>query len=105
AWFAVFDGPPTGDVSDATTYGTNTINLTGVMRDPDDPSAIRLTLAVPVSPGNVPHVRYMPPPGQLPQFAGQNPEVWTTIANGAVRGAESGLPLPTFGPLAAMWVP
>lgn len=88
-YFTVYDGPPNpGDV-DVEVYGTNTIAITDVRRDPGNDHAVRITLAS--SPTVTPYVRYMRP------FVDSDtaPRI-----EDVVRGEASGLPLPAFGPIA-----
>ncbi len=88
-YFTVYDGPPDpGDV-DAEVYGTNTVAITDVRRDPANDHAVRITLAS--SPSTTPYVRYMRP------FVDS---VTAPRIQDVVRGEASGLPLPAFGPIA-----
>ncbi|MDF1522167.1 MAG: sialate O-acetylesterase [Trueperaceae bacterium] len=93
SYFRVFDGDP-GRIDDAG-YGTNVLPIASVARHPSDPTSVRITLAA--TPAGIPFVRYMAPPA-LPY----EPTAWETVAAGVVRAAEGGLPLPAFGPLAAV---
>ncbi|MFO7545518.1 MAG: sialate O-acetylesterase, partial [Trueperaceae bacterium] len=88
SYFTVYDGPPSPDNIDAVTYGTNTVTITDVRRDPSNDHAIRITLA---SSSTNPYVRYMRPFVDS-VTAPRIPDV--------VRSADSGLPLPAFGPIA-----
>jgi len=100
-YFTVFDGPPNGSLDDVATYGDNTIPIASVVRDPADPSAVRLTLER--APGSTPFVRYMALPGVGPSTTTPTaPETWDVMAPGVVVADEGGLPLPAFGPLAAI---
>ena len=97
AFFTVFDGPPAGELADVD-YGTNTIPIVEVSRDPSDTRSVLLELSRQPSAGRAPHVRYMPPAAVAP------PSTWNLIATNVVRAAGSGpggvgLPLPTFGPM------
>src|SRR5690606_30743361 len=86
-YFTVYDGPPNPDDVDAEVYGTNTVTITDVRRDPGNDHAIRITLA---STSTNPYVRYMRPfvdSTSAPRIAD------------VVRSADSGLPLPAFGPI------
>ena len=98
--FTVFDGPPSGSLDDVGSYGSNVIGIASVVRDAGDPTAVRLTLSR--VPTQTPHVRYMARPNLKPitdNSTPADPDVWETVADGVVRGADGGLPLPTFGPL------
>jgi hypothetical protein len=105
ALFTLFDGAPVGDLDSSTDfagYGTNTIDISSVVRDPADPTAVRITLAR--APAATPHVRYMAVAGLGPNSGNttpSQPELWEIVASGTVRAADGGLPLPTFGPLPA----
>ena len=101
AYVTVFDGRPNGVVSESSDppTGTNVITVDSVVRDPDDPTRVRITLAsTPTSPDG-PHVLYMAPPG----IAGS---LESTVKRDLVRAAagigeaDLGLPLPAFGALA-----
>ena len=109
ARFTVFEGPPSGDL-DGAGYGTNTVAITGVERDPSDPRGVRITLAR--TPAQTPHVRYMAPPlTGPPNSTPSDPQTWEQVAVGVVRAAQAsgpsgiGLPLPAFGPLPATPAP
>lgn len=93
-FFTVFDGPPSGSVDDAATYGLNDIDVTDAYRDPDDPRQVVLELAATSS--SEPWVSYAPLAGR--SFAEAD---WDAVVANVVRGRDSGLPFPTFGPLAA----
>lgn len=98
--FTVFDGPPSGSLDDVGSYGENEIGIVSVVRDAGDPTAVRLTLSR--VPTRTPHVRYMARPNQRPITSNSNPadpDVWELVADGVIRGADGGLPLPTFGPV------
>lgn len=87
-YFTVYDGPPNpGDV-DVEVYGTNTIAITDVRRDPGNDHAVRIILD---SSPSTPYVRYMRP------FVDS---VTAPRIEDVVRGEASGLPLPAFGPIA-----
>lgn len=103
AYFTVFDGFPEGSLDDVDNYGGNAIEVLEAERDPADPTAVRLTLASP--PTSTPWVRYM----ALPEVGASNgsPGVvpqpsWEQLAPGVVVAEAGKLPLPVFGPLAAV---
>jgi len=107
--FTVFEGPPNGSLDSGSDtvpddYGTNTVGVSAVVRDPADPNNVRITLVR--TPTSTPHVRYMGPPNEGPPTGTpSNPELWDVIPRDVVRAAEGigasdlGLPLPSFGPL------
>ena len=100
-YFTVFDGPPTGSLDDVQNYGANAIPILYAERDPGDPTAVRLTLER--TPVQAPYVRYMALPNVGPSTRSPSaPETWEVMAPGVVVAAEGGLPLPVFGPLAAV---
>jgi hypothetical protein len=97
--FQVFDGDP-GSVDDVENYGDNAIPISAVERDPGDARSVRITLAR--APTATPWVAYMARANQDPCCATNvpsHPHLWEVVAAGTIRGAGSGLPLPTFGPL------
>jgi hypothetical protein len=111
ALFTVFDGAPVGNLDSASNfagYGTNTIPIASVVRDPADATAVRITLARAPTAGATPYVRYMAVANLDPccdNTTPSQPEVWETVASGTVRAADGGLPLPTFGPLPTTGTP
>ena len=101
AYFTVYDGPPSGSLDDVANYGENAIPIVAAERDPGDPSVVRLTLDR--EPVLTPRVRYMALPSVGPSTSGPSaPGAWEIMAPGVVVAAEGGLPLPVFGPLAAV---
>lgn len=92
-YFTVFDGAPSGtDIETPSTYGQNTIAIQYIQRDPNDASAVLITLSA--APSGTPYVRYMPPPLR-PYGAGNEEDQLTDV----VHDPDTGLPLPSFGPL------
>lgn len=102
AYFTVFDGPPAGNLDDVASYGGNMIPIVSAERDPGDPSSVRLTLER--APEEfTPWVRYMALPEVGPSYSfPSEPDAWEVLARGVVVAADGGLPLPVFGPLAAV---
>ena len=93
-FFTVFDGPPAGsNIDNPPAYGLNTIAIQDVSRDPVDDTVIMITLQS--TPSGTAYVRYMPPPFRPFSSTSSLPP----LAN-VVKGAASGLPLPSFGPIA-----
>lgn len=94
SYFTVFDGPPSGSLDDVENYGDNAVDVVDAYRDPNEATRIVLQLARTTT--LAPNVRYAPPPNR--SFA---MESWDEVVTTVVRSAESGLPLPTLGPLPA----
>lgn len=91
-YFTVFDGFPSGsDIEDSSGYGQNTIPIVDVQRDPADATAILITLQS--APSTAPYVRYAPPYRPFDD-TGITPQLLNVV-----KSSQSGLPLPTFGPL------
>ena len=88
-FFKAWNGLPDPQYPDSSPYGTsNQLTITDVRRHPDNPRAVRLTLAS--VPSSQVYVRYMRP---------FEPTVTSTYIEDVVRAQGSGLPLPSFGPL------
>lgn len=88
-FFTAWNGPPDPQYPDSSPYGINNqLTIADVRRHPDNPRAVRLTLAS--TPSSQVYVRYMRP---------FEPTVTSTYIEDVVRGQDSGLPLPSFGPL------
>lgn len=96
AYFTVFEGPPDGQLDDIDGYGANTVGIEAVERDPDNPTGVRVTLSR--VPSTTPYVRYMSPPNLYASATSPNSGTWEDLADGIVRAAAGGLPLPVFGP-------
>lgn len=99
-WFTAFDGQPTGSLDDVEggTYYQNLVPVEDASLDPADPSRIVLRLAPNGgSLDSVPWIRYAPEEGR--DF--ETPDDWERLVETVVRGSDTGLPLPTFGPLPA----
>lgn len=93
-YFTVFDGAPNGtDIESPGTYGQNVMTITNIIRDPSDQKAVLITLEA--APTKTPYVRYMPPP--LRPFSANGS---TSRLVDVVHDPDTGLPLPSFGPLA-----
>ena len=88
-YFRVWDGVPTPSGLTDSDYGSDTeLAISDVRRHPDDPRAVRITLAS--TPSSYVHVRYMRP---------FEPTIESSYIEDVIRGVDSGLPLPSFGPL------
>lgn len=86
-YFTAWDGPPNGGEDYSSSYGTNTVAITKVERHPADARKVVITLAS--SPATV-YLRYMRP---------HEPTATSAYLEDVIRGVESGLPAPSFGPL------
>lgn len=102
--FTVFNGAPNTSLIDGSSweqYFDNAIGIVSAVVPTADPTTVVLTLAS--APTSTPYVRHAPelrlPKGVSGSSTASSPEVWE-IVSPAVRGAGSGLPLPSFGPLA-----
>jgi len=86
-YFTAWNGTP-NPATLSSSYGTsNLVDITHVRRHPSNPRAVQVTLAS--SPATI-YLRYMRPH--------QN-TLTSSFVQDVVRGADSGLPLPSFGPL------
>lgn len=101
-YFLIFDGPPSGTLDDINgTYYQNAISVASANVEASDPTTIVLTLDW--APSSTPYVRFMTPPGRWVSGGSPNLAQAELIAAEVPRGAESDLPLPTFGPLPSPW--
>ncbi len=85
-YFTVYWGAPDGNSSYGG-YGGNEIEIADVRRDPNDPRKVLITMAADYT--NV-YLRYKRP------FAATGTSAYV---DDVIRGSDSGLPLPSFGPL------
>lgn len=86
-YFTAWSGTPNPPGLSASYGSDNEVGITDVRRDPTNPRAVQVTLAT--SPAAV-YLRYMRP---------HENTLTSTYQQDVVRGADSGLPLPSFGPL------
>jgi hypothetical protein len=86
-YFTAWNGTPS-PATLSSSYGTsNQVTITDVRRHPSNPRAVQLTLAS--SPTTI-YLRYMRP---------HQDTLTSSFVQDVVRGADSDLPLPSFGPL------
>lgn len=86
-YFTVYWGAPTG--SNYAEYGGNELEVFDVYRDPNDPSRVLIEHEAPPGPGSI-YLRYKRP---------HESSDTSNYLNDVIRGVDSGLPLPSFGPL------
>lgn len=88
-YFTAWDGPPDGGSDYSSSYGSsNELAIANVERHASDARKVVITLAS--NPAGDVYLRYMRP---------HEPTATSEYLEDVIRGADSGLPLPSFGPL------
>ncbi len=88
-YFTAWNGAPDGGPDYSSSYGGNELAIADVARHPSDARKVVITLASDPGTGPV-YLRYMRP---------HEPTSSSDYLEDVIRGLDSGLPLPSFGPL------
>src|SRR5690606_28335566 len=90
SYFTAFWGPPESGTDYDSHYGGNEATILSVERLASDPTKVRIELAPSPFPPTDIYLRYKRP---------HEPMDFSEYEDDVIRGADSGLPLPSFGPL------